>query len=168
MLIHTLKLCVNLIYELSTEAIHHMIYIIKIMQIQENNTMDCIFKFIKVMQIQEYNKIWFYFQIHFFKQFQFSVILWYIWAGCVHVCICTYKVWLNLETKSYILFQSCADIKKNTEPISPLLSVFPFANIQQHVSTDLSIQTFKRANLWRIMAFIRDSYELIWLLDTLL
>ena len=94
MLIHTLKLCVNLIYELSTEAIHHMIYIIKI------------------MQIQEYNKIWFYFQIHFFKQFQFSVILWYIWAGCVHVCICTYKVWLNLETKSYILFQSCADIKK--------------------------------------------------------
>lgn len=112
MLIHTLKLCVNLIYELSTEAIHHMIYIIKIMQIQENNTMDCIFKFIKVMQIQEYNKIWFYFQIHFFKQFQFSVILWYIWAGCVHVCICTYKVWLNLETKSYILFQSCADIKK--------------------------------------------------------
>ena len=56
-LIHILKLSVNLTYELSTEAIHHMIYIIKIMQIQENNTMDCIFKFIKIMQIQEYNKI---------------------------------------------------------------------------------------------------------------
>lgn len=146
-----------------------MIYIIKIMQIQENNTMDCIFKFIKVMQIQEYNKIWFYFQIHFFKQFHFSVILWYIWAGCVHVYICTYKVWLKFRNKElYFMPKLCWHKKKNTEPISPLLSVFPFANIQQHVSTDLSIQTLKKADLWRIMAFTRDSYELIWFLDTLL
>lgn len=90
-----------------------MIYIIKIMQIQENNTMDCIFKFIKVMQIQEYNKIWFYFQIHFFKQFHFYVILWYIWAGCVHVYICTYKVWLKFRNKElYFMPKLCWHKKK--------------------------------------------------------
>lgn len=128
-LIHILKLSVNLTYELSTEAIHHMIYIIKIMQIQENNTMDCIFKFIKIMQIQEYNKIWFYFQIHCFKQFHFSVILWYSWAGCVHVCICAYKVWIKFRNKELYFYAKAVLIFKK-KILNQSLPYFLFSHLQ--------------------------------------